>query len=286
MGQVFILNQTLQKKSISLPFRYLPKNKSRQGINTLCSIDKLGFPLENHLGRLKTWYKQDLNMPADYEVQPGDCMSSIAYQHGFFWKTLWNDSSNADLKAKRKNPNVLMTGDIVHIPDLTVRNAFGATEQTHKFMLKGVPEKLHIKLLDYDHKPRPMLDYIITIEGNSRRGKTDAKGVINECIPPNAMTGKLTFAAPQHVDENGKLIPAKPKDQVMILQLGNLNPVSEISGLKARLANMGFYKGPIDENLDAATQQAISDFQVKKGLPVNGAADDVMRQKLQDLHGH
>ncbi len=206
-------------------------------------------------------------------------MSSIAYSHGFFWQTLWNLSENAGLKAKRKNPNVLMTGDIVHIPDLTVKRESGATETTHKFTLKGVPEKLNIQLLDFDHKPRPNLGYVIVIDGNSRRGKTDANGVVTEGIPPNAMSGKLTFAAPP--DHTGKA-----KNQVMILQLGALNPISEVSGLKARLANLGFYKGPIDENLDAAAKKAIGAFQRKKGLPVTGVADAATRQKLQDLSGH
>jgi hypothetical protein len=225
-------------------------------------------------------------MPEDYEVESGDCMSSIAYANGFFWKTLWDLSANADLKAKRKNPNVLMTGDVVHIPDLTLKNEPGATEMKHKFMLKGVPEKLHIKLLDYNHKPRPNLDYIIVIDGDARRGKTDSNGGITESIPPSAMTGKLTFAAPQETDSNGKPLPGKPKNQVMILQLGNLNPISEVSGLKARLANLGFYKGPIDENLDGATKKAISAFQTRQGMTVTGVADDATRQKLQDLHGH
>ena len=225
-------------------------------------------------------------MPEDYEVQAGDCMSSIAYAHGFFWQTLWNDSSNADLKNKRKNPNVLMTGDVVHIPDLTVKQESGATEQQHKFMLKGVPEKLNLTLLDYDHKPRPNLDYLLVIDGNAREGKTDADGKLTESIPPNAMTGKLTFAAPQRVDGTGKPLPGEPQNQVLILQLGGLNPISEVSGLKARLSNLGFYKGPIDENLDPATKQAISSFQQKKGLPVTGVADDATRQKLQDIHGH
>jgi hypothetical protein len=225
-------------------------------------------------------------MSEDYEVQPGDCMSSIAYSRGFFWQTLWNDSSNADLKTKRKNPNVLMTGDVVHIPDLTVKQESGATGKRHKFMLKGVPEKLNLTLLDYDHKPRPNLDYLIVIDGNARKGKTDGNGKLTESILPNAMDGKLTFAEPQRVDDTGKPLPGEPQNQVLILQLGGLNPISEVSGLKARLANLGFYKGPIDENLDPATKQAISSFQQKKGLPVTGVADDATRQKLQDLHGH
>src|SRR5271157_624781 len=121
-------------------------------------------------------------MPEDYEVQAGDCMSSIAYEHGFFWQTLWNDSSNAELKAKRKNPNVLLPGDVVHIPDLTVKQESGATEQQHKFMLKAVPEKLRMTLRDHKHQPRPNLDYIITIDGNSRRGCTDGNGELVESI--------------------------------------------------------------------------------------------------------
>ena len=225
-------------------------------------------------------------MPEDYVVQPGDCMSSIAYENGFFWKTLWNLAENADLKARRKNPNVLMTGDVVHIPDLTVKKEPGATEATHKFMLKGVPEILRMKLMDARHKPRPNLDYIIIIEGNSRRGTTDGNGELKESIPPNAKTGKLTFAAAGSLDKTGKPIPGRPKNQVMILQLGNLNPITEVSGLKARLANIGCYKGPIDENLDDRTKQAISAFQRKKGLPVTGVADDATKALLQKVHGH
>jgi hypothetical protein len=225
-------------------------------------------------------------MAEDYTVESGDCMSSIAYENGFFWKTLWNLSENAALKTKRKNPNVLMDGDVVHIPDLTIRNEPGATEATHKFVLKGVPEFLRMKLLDPHHNPRPNLDYVIVIEGISKRGKTDANGEIKESIPPNARTGKLTFAAFEATDQTGKPIAGRPKNKVMTLQLGNLNPTSEVSGLKARLANLEFYRGPIDENLDDRTKQGISAFQRKKGLPVTGVADDATKALIQKVHGH
>ena len=218
-------------------------------------------------------------MPEDYVVQQGDCMSSIAYQHGFFWETLWNLPENAALKAKRKNPNVLMTGDIVHLPDATVKQESRPTNARHKFQLKGVPEVLNMKMLDADHQPRPNLDYVITIEGVSRRGKTDANGSLKESIPPHAKTGKL-------------VIPPAPgaagtaETQVMILQLGNLNPITEISGIKARLNNLSFYQGPLDENLDDPTKQAISAFQKKKGLPVTGLPDEATRARLLEVHGH
>jgi N-acetylmuramoyl-L-alanine amidase len=211
-------------------------------------------------------------------------MSSIAYENGFFWKTLWKHPSNAALKALRKNQNVLMPGDIVHIPDLTIRQEPGATEATHKFVLNGVPEIFRMKLLDGNHKPRANLDYVIIIEGVSRTGKTDANGGIKESIPPNAKAGKLIVAAP--LDKNAKPIPGRPKKQIFNLQLGSLNPISEVSGIKARLTNLGFYRGPIDENLDDDTKRAIRGFQRRKGLPVTGVADDATKNMLQKIHGH
>ncbi len=224
-------------------------------------------------------------MAQDYEVEQGDCMSSIAFENGFFWQTLWNLPENANLKARRKNPNVLMTGDLVHIPDLTVKNEPGATEMTHKFLLKGVPEILRMKLQDASHKPRPNLDYVIVIDGLSRRGKTDANGELKESIPPNARAGKLTFPALHSLDKAGTPIPGRPKNTVMLLQLGGLNPISEVSGVKARLANLKFYKCPVDETCDDATKQAISKFQASQGLPVTGAADEATKAQLQKLHG-
>jgi hypothetical protein len=206
-------------------------------------------------------------------------MSSIAYENGFYWKTLWNLPQNAGLKSLRKNPNVLMSGDVVYIPDLTIKQEPGATEKKHKFCLKGVPEIFNMRLFDLEHKPRANLDYVIVIEGVSRRGKTDGNGQIKESIPPNAKSGKLIVAALP--DRSGK-----PKKLVMILQLGNLNPISAVSGLKSRLTNLGFYSGPIDENLDARTQGALRSFQKKNGLPVTGVADDATNAQIQKLHGH
>jgi hypothetical protein len=220
-----------------------------------------------------------------YTVQQGDCISSIAFDNGFFWETLWNLSDNADLKALRKNPNVLLAGDVVTIPDITLKQQPCADAARYTFVRKGVPEKLNIQLLDYDKNPRPALDYIIVIDGDARRGKTDATGRIVESIPPSAQKCKLTFAAPQSLDQNGKPV-GKPQDQVMILNLGNLNPISEVSGIKARLVNLGFLKGSADEKLTDAAKHAISAFQKEQGLPVTGSPDDATKAQLLKVHGH
>ena len=46
----------------------------------------------------------------------------------FYWQTLWNLPENAALKTLRKNQNVLMAGDTLHIPDLTVKQETRPTD--------------------------------------------------------------------------------------------------------------------------------------------------------------
>ena len=49
------------------------------------------------------------------KVMQGDSISSLAMQAGLSWETVWHDVKNAELKALRKNPNVLMPGDMVFL---------------------------------------------------------------------------------------------------------------------------------------------------------------------------
>src|SRR5258705_4409473 len=81
-------------------------------------------------------------------VSQGECLNSIAANYGFVWKTIWNHPDNADLKAERKNPNVLYPDDVLVIPDKTIKEESAATEQTHRFKRKGVPALLKIRLLN------------------------------------------------------------------------------------------------------------------------------------------
>jgi len=91
-------------------------------------------------------------MPIDYLVETGDCISSIAYEHGFFWETIWNHPRNAELKSKRKDPNILQEGDVVYTPDLTLKELPRSTEKRHKFVRKGAPAKLRFRIME---EPKP-----------------------------------------------------------------------------------------------------------------------------------
>ena len=54
----------------------------------------------------------------DHTVVPGDSMASLAKQYGFTWEQLWEHPKNQELAKLRENPNTLMTGDVVFIPDI------------------------------------------------------------------------------------------------------------------------------------------------------------------------
>jgi N-acetylmuramoyl-L-alanine amidase len=209
----------------------------------------------------------------DHTVKQGDCIESIAKQHGYFWQTLWNHPRNAALKQSRKDPDVLFPGDVVHIPKKTEKLEPGETEQRHRFRCKGVPSKLRITLKDESDKPRTDLPYTLEIDGQTFSGTTDSEGGLQHSIPPNAKRGKLTVRPPEEEEEGYNL------------QLGHMDPVTEISGVQARLSNLGFECGQINGALSRMTQEGIRAFQAKHGLEITGRPDEATEQKLKEEHG-
>src|SRR6187551_147610 len=82
-----------------------------------------------------------------YIVHQGDCLSSIAAELGFLPESLWNDPGNAELKSRRKDMNVLMPGDVVNVPEKRPRSESVATDAKHRFVRKGVPSHLRVRLV-------------------------------------------------------------------------------------------------------------------------------------------
>ncbi len=202
----------------------------------------------------------------DYIVKQGDCIESIASNHGLFWETIWNHSKNAQLKEKRKDPNILYPGDVVFVPDLSVKEESGATEQKHSFMRKGVPSRICIMLKDENDKPRAGIDYVIEIDGQMTRGETDGQGKLEQPIAPNARSGKLTVG-----------------EEKYYLKLGGMDPVSEITGIQSRLRNLGF-NCEVNGQLDDKTKEAMREFQKKHDLNETEEPDEPTRQKLEQEH--
>lgn len=205
----------------------------------------------------------------DYTVKQGDCISSIAKTHGHFWKTVWNHPDNADLKAARKDPNVLLPGDKLTIPPISLKQETRQTDMRHKFVRKGEPAKLCLRILEFDN-PRANENYTINIDGSLRSGTTDADGYLKVSIPGNARRAELVLT------KDGKTYD---------FELGGIDPITEISGVQGRLNNLGYGCGLVDNVLGPRTRLALRRFQAAKNLPETGEPNQQTRSRLQQEHG-
>lgn len=207
-------------------------------------------------------------------------MNSIGLQYGFAVDTLWNHPENAELKRKRGDPDVLQTGDVVHIPDLATKKQGGATDERHVFRRRFVPAKFSLRLMNGD-EPRAGVAYRLELDGAIRNGKTDGNGVLEETIPPNIRFGRL------FIDET---------EEQFDLDFGGLRPIDCEEGVRQRLENLRYIRPRAS---DAARDAGVIRFkQDHCGLEIknDGTAtpdeveryrevDDETRQKLVEVHG-
>lgn len=206
-------------------------------------------------------------MPTRYTVQAGDCIASIAFEHGFRPQDVWDDDANQELRERRGNGYVLEPGDIVVVPDLRPRAETAVTGRRHVFRRLDVPEKLHIVLRDAEAKPRSGVAY--TIKMNKREaqaGTTGEDGTVTVWIPPAGIDASLLITGEDPIP----------------LHLGHLEPVTTDSGLRARLTNLGFLEQADDD--EEALRAAIAEFQQWAKLTPTGVADDDLRRALLETH--
>lgn len=202
----------------------------------------------------------------------GDSTTRIAFRNGFFWKTVWEHSENSELKSLRKDPNILLPGDTVFVPELRKGQESAATEKRHRYRRKGVPEYLNVQFFDLYGRPFANKPFTLTIDKQQFTGNLDGDGWLRHPISPDAQEGLIK------IGKNGELAE-------MRLNLGHLDPVSEITGVKGRLRNIGYYKGPIDN--DTSTEEfarACRTFRLKEGLAESDEIDDAFRDALVKRH--
>jgi N-acetylmuramoyl-L-alanine amidase len=222
-------------------------------------------------------------MPS-HTVQQGECLSSLAAAFGLAsWKDLYNLPGNAALKTKRLNPNVLAPGDVVMVPDSTgPKKAVGcATAQDHLFIVQTPRVRLRLLLQDADDEPYVDKRFEVAIGQKKLTGRTNAKGLIDVAVPAKAQKGhlKVWFDEEENPDDPGPDIDGD-------LEIGHLDPVDSVTGLQARLQNLGF-RCEVNGDLDKETLAAAHAFRAKTGLEAvedDAAIDESLRASLLQAH--
>jgi len=210
-------------------------------------------------------------MATSHTIQQGEHISKIATKYGFRdYRTIWNDGRNAALKKKRVNPNVLLPGDELQIPDKQVKTVPGATTKRHTFRLARAPLKLRLVVRDFDNEPIANTPCELEIEGTKYHLTTNGDGLIEKDVEPTAETGRL-------------VIPSLDLD--VPVKIGHLDPHDEETGWLGRLINLGYGDDRLGTTSAEDLQSDIEEFQCDYGLKVTGILDEATKAKLKDTHG-
>jgi len=212
-----------------------------------------------------------------YTVKQGDYVPGIAWRSGFSdFLTIWNHPNNTELKNQRQNPNVLLPGDSLYIPELQQGMYSRPTDKTHKFVTNRKPLELCLFLRDQYEKPIANAPCTLTVDSQSYQLTSDGNGKLELLIPPSAGESRLVIQDTEQTPYGNTVIPIK---------IGYLDPVDEVSGQRARLTNLGYFVGDIDGTGGPEFETAVEEFQCEHSLTVDGICGPQTQAKLKQVHG-
>ncbi|HET9959411.1 MAG TPA: peptidoglycan-binding domain-containing protein [Polyangiaceae bacterium] len=240
-----------------------------------------------------------------HRVSAGECILTLSEAYGVPVDKIWNHPQNSDLKRRRGNPNVLKEGDQVFVPDVTKFALTRSTGGVHEIVIKRPTAKLKLRVVvdpgqsgaepeaapapanrkvsvgedpepsrEARHdEPRANVKYVVELDEVRISGVTDGDGVLECDIPTKARSGRLILA------------PGTPDETVLPLNLGHLDPIDTVSGVKQRLANLCFDCGDRSDEETPGFASALRAFQTKQGLAPTGQLTSETRHALQTAHG-
>ncbi len=210
-------------------------------------------------------------------VQQGETILGIAHDYGFrTWQTIWEHAGNAELRQKRKDPNILYPGDRVVIPAKEVKQEPAQAATRNHYWVKTMSARIRFVVRRESGEKVANALYRLKVGDRTFEGRTDPEGAIEHEIHPKVRQGEITV----WFDESDPQLRF-----TWPIEVGSMDPVEELSGVQKRLNNLGFDAGPPTGEMNDETREAIREFQEFIGhAEPTGDLDDETRRALEHLH--
>lgn len=257
-------------------------------------------------------------MPSSHTIAEGDCCSSLAAAAGLLdHHAVYDHGDNAELKSRRPNPNMLVVGDVVSVPDVETKTVTAATTQRHRYVVTVRAVKLRLKIVDREGHPVSGKAWRLTFAGGQRDGALGGDGKIELELPATVSAATLTLDPDEPPPEAPAPAPPAPpapaedpanepyppaitaadhRDTVdagyvgaalrpiqWALTLGALPSPNEVVGTQERLVNLGAWIEGERGAPDVWTRAAVKAFQRRSGQGETGEVTDVT-DAARDAH--
>lgn len=210
----------------------------------------------------------EINPMKPYVVIQGDHLAKIAFNLGVDPDETWNHPHNTELRARRE-PNLLAPGDILYVPTSRRQGLAFSQGATNRYRATVTLAPLRIA---FQAAGKAIADEPFEVRGlgSPLTGTTDGAGVL--CIE-----------VPVHVREID--IHFTRLDLVFPVLIGDMDPVDELSGIRKRLEQLGYYRGFETIETDVRDRLAIESFQRRSGIEPTGKFDEATKKALVDVYG-
>lgn len=204
-----------------------------------------------------------------YVIRQGDYLVRLSHILSFDAEEVWNHPKNADLRKKRPQHSLLVPGDVIYIPDEPPkRNKYRA--HSDNSYVAHVP-RIRVRVaMSMAGKPMASETYFLRGIGEDEKERTTDGN------------GNVEIDASVHVREVEAYFPKRKLSRS--IKLGGLDPVDETSGLKMRLAHLGYFDPHGSAHPDCLKAALIA-FQAANGLPATGVLDDAAKRAILAAHG-
>jgi Putative peptidoglycan binding domain len=202
------------------------------------------------------------------------------------------------LKELRGTAHILLPGDEVSIPSKLSRKA-EVPGGTAEYVVQSAAEVLRLRFAGLTSTEDDPVTFKATPDtGDAIEGTLSDDGRLDIDLPPD--TSKVQVELSRKADDADADDAAGEDDAqggddaadeeaktfaTYDFTVGGLDPGSEVSGVQARLLNLGFYDGDITGALDDDTREAITHFRWAKLRDHKDTLDDDFLAALNKAHG-